>query len=111
MWRTWMDTQLLLLALQAFLVLMIAGPLLLLFIRGMSRRARGRHLTAQTNAIISNIAVRASTFGCGWVVTAHVPSLSGGQSLTFQSPRLPFRPTQHIGDQILIHYDPKHPHH
>lgn len=102
-----MDTPLLLLA---FLVLLLVGPLLLLFIRGLGRRARGRQLTAHANATINDIAVSASTFGCGWIVTARARCPKSGQSLTFESPRLAFRPTQHVGDQILVHYDPKHPH-
>lgn len=106
-----MQTQLLLLALQAFLVLIVTGPLLFLFIRGMSRRVRGRPLTAQADATVSEIAVKASTFGCGWIVTAQAHSQEHGRSLTFESPRLAYRPTQHVGDHILVHYDPKHPHH
>ena len=105
-----MPIQTLFLALFAGLSLLLLLPLLLLLTHGTSRRVRGRQLTAQANATIYTIAVKASTFGCGWIVTAQAFNPQNGQYLTFESSRLEFRPPQHVGDQILVHYDSKHPH-
>lgn len=58
---------------------------------------------------MTEIHVEAGTLGSGWVITAAWQDDVTGQSRTFRSRRLAFRPTQQVGESVTVIFDPNNP--
>jgi hypothetical protein len=75
-------------------------------------RSRGRHIRKRdrsVQAVVTEIHVEASNWGSGWVITAAWQDGVTGQSRTFRSRRLTFRPKQLVGESVTVIFDPNNP--
>jgi hypothetical protein len=106
-----MDAQTLLIAFIVLLVLLFISPFIWLPLRALRRRRRERRLSTQISATITRIVAESGTFGSWWRVTASAMDRQTGQLLTFRSLRLSFRPSQHVGDTIMVRYNADNPAH
>ena len=75
-----------------------------------SRRKTGR-LSKHIVATITQIQVEAGGLSSWWVVTAQWLDTQTGQTITFRSTHLKFRPHKQIGEGVAVDFDPRNPTH
>jgi hypothetical protein len=81
----------------------------LLVLRSKRQHIRNRERSIQ--AVVTEIHVEAGNLGSGWVITAVWRDDVTGQSRTFRSRRLTFRPRQQVGESVTVIFDPNNPVH
>jgi hypothetical protein len=94
-------------------ILIVALVLTLVFIISLAilYRRRKTRLSRRIVAAITQIQVESGRWSNWWVVTAQWLDTQTGQTITFRSGRLEFRPKKHIGEGVPVDFDPNHPTH
>jgi hypothetical protein len=89
-------------------ILVLFGVIVVLLVIR-SRRQHIRKSERSIQAVVTEIHVEANNWGSGWVITAAWRDSVTGQSRTFRSRRLAFRPRQQVGESVTVIFDPNNP--